>query len=374
MTARNTLLSAVLLACVLCGGALPTAAQEVGQVSDFSLSASTDPQQAGATENGYFVYEMAPGSTRAGTMLVKNKSDKPLDEQLAIVPAFTAQNGGSAFGAAGDAPTGPAEWVKLDQAEVSLQPGASSPVRFQVQVPAGIQPGQYLAGVAAYKPETHVPQQVSTGQDQARAVLDVQMRYVVAVQVNVPGAWNADMSISEVGVVEQPSGAFLGVRLKNSGNVFLRPSGSVKMWDENGNTVVEQAVNMGTFVPGTEVRYPVSLPSPPGPGNYNVRVELSYGDGQVATYERKLRVEAPQDAQGTSPAPAASNQRQMGAPVTGNNSNTNTNAVPVQPESTTQETKTEQPWTQYGLLILMTVMIMLLAANLMVGQRRRKQS
>ncbi len=185
------------------------------------------------------------------------------------------------------------------------------------------------------------------------------------------------MSISEVGIVEQPSGAFLGVLLKNSGKVFLRPSGSVKMWDEHGNTVVEQAINMGTFVPGTEVRYPVSLPSPPGPGNYSVRVELSYGDGQIARYARKLQIEAPQAAQGTSAAPAASNQRQVQAPATGNNGNngnSNANTVPAQSEGTSQEAKTEQSWMQYGILILMTVMIMLLAANLIVGQRRRKQS
>ncbi|HET6261350.1 MAG TPA: DUF916 domain-containing protein [Chloroflexia bacterium] len=368
MRVRNIIAVAALLACLHTVRALPASAQEGAEVSDFSLTAVSDAQQPSVTEKGYFIYQLAPGSTSAGTLLVVNSGDKPLEVQLAVVPAMTAQNGGSTFGSPGSGGGGPAAWVKLDRASVSLEAGASSTVGFVVRVPGAVQPGQYLAGVAAYKPKTEVTKQISNGQNQASAILDVQMRYVVAVQVDVPGAWQAAMSIPEVSVMEQPSGAFLGVHLKNSGDTLLRPTGTVKVADESGNTIVERAINMGTFVTGTEVRYPVPWPAVPKPGSYSVRVVLNYGDGKTTTYDQVMTVEAPENA--VPARPATDSQSAQDPQANGSANNLATNAAPAQAVGVVLVAI--EPWMLYGFGFVLLAIVVLLALNLAAGRRRQK--
>lgn len=370
MRVRNIIAVVILLACLHTVLALPASAQEGAEVSDFSLTAVSDAQQPFVTEKGYFIYQLAPGSTSTGTLLVVNSGDKPLEVQLAVVPAMTAQNGGSTFGAPGSGSGGPAAWVKLDRASVSLEPGASSTVGFVVRVPGAVQPGQYLAGVAAYKPKTEVTKQISNGQNQAGAILDVQMRYVVAVQVDVPGVWQPAMSIPEVSVMEQPSGAFLGVHLKNSGDTLLRPTGTVKVADESGNTVVERAINMGTFVTGTEVRYPVPWPAVPKPGSYSVRVVLNYGDGKTTTYDQVMRVEAPQNAVPARPATDSQSAPDLEANSSANNAATN--EAPAQAAGASVVLVAIEPWMLYGFGFVLLAIVVLLALNLSLGRRRQK--
>jgi hypothetical protein len=298
---------------------------------------------------------------------VKNSGDKPLEVQLAVVPAMTAQNGGSTFGAPGSGSQGPAGWVTLDRPSVSLEAGASSSVRFAVRVPGATRPGQYLAGIAAYKPSAQVTRQVSNGQNQASAILDVQMRYVVAVQVDVPGAWQAAMSIPEVSLMEQPSGPVLGLRIKNSGDTLLRPTGTVKVVDESGNTVVERAVNMGTFVAGTEVRYPVPWPSIPRPGGYNVRVVLNYGEGKTATYDHAMQIEARQDA---APALPKTNGQDVPAPEAPDVATTNA----AQARGAGVVLMAIEPWMLYGFGFALLAILVLLALNLAAGRKRQSGS
>ncbi len=367
MRVRSIIGIAATLAWVVSGLVIPASAEEAPQVSDFSVTAVSDTQRPAATEKGYFIYEVVPGGTSAGSLLVKNKSDKPLDVQLAVVPANTAKNGGSAFGTPDSGSKGPASWVKLDRAAVSLEPGGSGTVGFSVRVPATVRPGQYLAGIAAYKPKAEVSKQVSNGNDQATAILDVQMRYVVAVQVDVPGAWRADLSIPEVGLVEQPSGVFLGVHIKNTGDTLLRPSGKVRVQDHAGKTVLEQPIKMGTFVTGTEVQYPVPWPSVAQPGSYNVRVELGYGDGKTATYDGEMTVEAPKET--SAPQSQAKPQR-VEAPAA--QDNMGANMLPPQAAGPEVMLVAIEPWMVYGLGFFLLVIAALQVLNLVASRRHSK--
>jgi hypothetical protein len=82
------------------------------------------------------------------------------------------------------------------------------------------------------------------------------------------------------------------------------------------------------------------------------------------TYDQQPLVVAPQD---TAPAPPAANQQDVQAPQAAGN------ALPSQAEGTNQTAKTSQSWLEYGLLVLLLAMVLLLAANLMVGHRPPKQ-
>ncbi len=98
-------------------------------------------------------------------------------------------------------------------------------------------------------------------------------------------------------------------------------------------------------------------------------------DGKTTTYDRQLLAVPPQD---TAPAPPAANRQDVQAPPAAGNTRANTNAkgnaLPsLGAEGTNQTAEASQSWLEYGLLVLLLAMVLLLAANLMVGHRPPRQ-
>ena len=106
----------------------------------------------------------------------------------------------------------------------------------------------------------------------------------------MPGEWAPEMSIAGASAVEQPSGTKLGIALRNTGDTFVKPTGAVTLTDAAGVEILNQPIEMGTFLTGSEITYPVAWPGVPVGGEYGVEVELNYAGDQVARYRGTLTV------------------------------------------------------------------------------------
>lgn len=243
----------------------------------------------GTTEQGYFVYQLTPGAEASGRVRVINPGDEPVTIAFAAVDAKTAQRGGSAFADAEVTREAAGAWVDLEAAQVSVEPGDEVSVGFTVRPPEGIGPGQYLAGLAAFV-SAEDEKVADAGESEVGAAVAIRTRYVIGVQVDVPGEWTPSMTITGASVLERPSGAKLGIALHNNGDAFLKPQGSVTLTDAAGSEILNQPIEMGTFLTGTEVIYPVAWPGVPVGGEYGVEVELNYADDEVARYGGVLAI------------------------------------------------------------------------------------
>jgi hypothetical protein len=250
-------------------------------------------------------------------VLVRNTGTAPVTVQLATVDATTSQTGGSAFADMSAAPTAVATWLELNQTSVTLEPQTQQQVDFAVRAPARARPGQYLAGIAAILKETApeaAPSQVS-GRFSSSIV--TQTRYVIGVEVDVPGAVHPNLTIANVKLLMNPSGNTIGVEMRNDGDTFLKPSGLLVLSDANGNQLLSQAIDMGTFVTGTAVTYPIRWPGTLAAGRYPVSVSLTYADDKQASYSGAIDVSSGTVASvaelQAAPQPAAADQT-AGAP------------------------------------------------------------
>ncbi len=162
-------------------------------------------------------------------------------------------------------------------------------------------PGQYLLSIAAYLPEAPPPDSKPGAANQLGSVIVAQLRYVIGVEVDVPGAANPHLSIADVKLLAYPSGTYIGIDLRNQGSVFLKPSGTLTLNDPSGKPLLTKPIVMGTFVTGTEVTYPVEWPGAVTPGSYPVAVELGYGDGKQATYHGTIEISGETAANATQP-------------------------------------------------------------------------
>jgi hypothetical protein len=250
------------------------------------------------TANGYFIYKMESSASVTGSVMLKNPGSRPLTIQIAAVDAMTAQAGGSAFAASDATPEGVATWVKFAESSVTLPAGMQKPVGFTVSVPKSAKPGQYLTGISAYLVNVPPTAGADQGGNHLGASVTMQTRYVIGVQVDIEGAWRPSLEVDSAALVRQPSGPFIGVHMKNDGNIFLKPSGMIVMTDTAGMRVLDQPIKMGTFIPDTEVVYPVRWSGELASGTYQVQVSLDYDKDRKEIYEGQLEVKpanAPQD-------------------------------------------------------------------------------
>ena len=309
----------LMLAIVWLGAPISASAQSE---TPFPLSFLPVPDGSRAEPNkSYFVYELRADSTVSGNVLLRNNGQAPMTVHLTAVDARTSQQGGSSFANIDETPMAVATWLKLGEQQVTLEPGQERDIAFTVHVPASINPGQYLAGISAYLPANDGDDTSSS--KNVGAHIKLQHRYVIAVQINVPGLWTSSMLIKSIDLVSQPSGTRVIARLKNDGATFLKPKGSVKIISHDGRLLIDQPIEMGTFVTGTDASYPVIWPETPIPGKYQVSISLDYADGKTATYDEELEIAAkaavPQSQQPASksqqPAPGSTGAASQPDPV-----------------------------------------------------------
>ncbi len=353
---RSTMILVVSLVALL-GFSSGTYAQDIGSgtpaatpapaVNAFEIGPEPGADPA-TTAQGFFVYELPAGDDATGSVRVVNPGLAPVTVELAGVDAETAQTGGSAFADAAASPVAAAMWLHLDETQVTLEPGDEKSVAFNVQPPAGTAPGQYLAGITAFVPA--VKEAATSDAGQAGASITMQTRYVIGVQVDVPGEWTPAMTITGANAMEQPSGTRLGITMENTGDTFIKPEGKVALSNAEATPILEQPIQLGTFVTGTNITYPVAWPGVPAGGDYAVDVELNYADDKVATYRGTFNVSdnAPvaQPAPGEEPQPAAQ-------PAT----------APAPASSFLQ------PWMIYTIIGLLVLLVVLLVVVLLRGRR-----
>ncbi|MBA2364026.1 MAG: DUF916 domain-containing protein, partial [Chloroflexia bacterium] len=303
-------------------------------------------------------------ATATGSVLLRNTGKKPVVIELGVLDARTSQTGGSAFAETGSKPAAVGMWITLAQPKVTLQPGAKKQVGFSIQVPESVEPGQHLAGITAYVVKNPAKDGKQTG-----ASIVVQTRYVIAVQVDVPGTWTPSMKIPAVSLLEQPSGTVIGVSIRNDGDTFVKPSGSMTLSDSTGKRVLDHPIKMDTFVTNTEVTYPVALHDGLKPGKYDVSARLTYAKGKMAEYTGTIEIKAPEQPATAVAAPTRAVGEAQQTPPTGQPSAV---VQPAQPPSAT--TSPIQPWMIYGLGGLLGAIALLLALNLLRGRGQKRSA
>ena len=244
------------------------------QIAPVASAASNGPvfglRAAGNPRLGYFVYDLTPGATRTGGILVSNTGNRSGTVKLYAADATTGRTTGTVYLTdTGAARTG--AWVQLARDSVTLAPGAHARVAFTVTVPADAKPGQFVAGIVA---ETRPATQAPTVKHKANVRIHIRNLTIVAVQVNLPGQTIVGFTIGGVKPGGQRGFQQVFVHFANTGNHLVKPSGVVTILDSTGKTIETLPFKMDTFLPHTAIDYPMLLTKALPPGDYHAKVRL----------------------------------------------------------------------------------------------------
>ena len=246
---------------------------------------------ANMATRSYFILSGKPDTTVQNGIRIKNTGAATGTVTLYAVDATTGQNSGLVYNAQDIPSHDVGSWLHLAQKQLTLAPGQSQDVPFQVSIPNSARPGQHIGGIVA-KSVVQASTQKSTFH------VDVQSLSIVAVQLNVAGPQADRLEMTGV----QASGANgyqnLLIHLSNTGTSLLKPHGTLHVLDAQGNMLQNLTVKLDTFLPDTTISYPVYMQSHPlEAGTYTIDLQLAYGHQHILHAKQTLTVTQKQISQ-----------------------------------------------------------------------------
>ena len=175
------------------------------------------------------------------------------------------------------------DWITAFPQAFTIAAGESQPVSFRVVVPDGGVSGMYWAMI--FVQGSPRPQQ-----RQGATVLAIE-RFGIKVYETIPGS---EVLAGEVKSVRKVGNDPLTFRITfvNTGNIQLRPTGTINVISQNGETVRTLAIDEFPLLPGKECILSVAdnSASPLPTGIYRALVTVDYGGDNLAGGTRDFRL------------------------------------------------------------------------------------
>jgi hypothetical protein len=147
-------------------------------------------------------------------------------------------------------------------------------VSFTVRVPKGVRSGDHLGGIVA---DPGVQRGRAVRRNRSSFRVNVRTLTVIAVEARLPGTRVPQMTLQGVtaGGLRSYQQLFLGMR--NGGNILYKGSGSVVVSNMDGKRLKASRFALDTFVPQTQIRFPVLVSGKALPaGTYRATVTVYY--------------------------------------------------------------------------------------------------
>lgn len=165
-------------------------------------------------------------------------------------------------------------WITIDEPDFILQPKTNRTVDYTIKAPKGAEPGGHYATIF-FQPL--VPEQALSPQN-----LYIVGRIGALVFLTVPGDIRQEAKIKELTVpsFSQFGPAIINLKISNTGNIQIRPTGKVEVLDFRGQVVFSKALNEGLVIPGTTKTYEFEFGNKGTVGQFRARASIVFGEDQ----------------------------------------------------------------------------------------------
>lgn len=171
------------------------------------------------SERPNFDYAVEPGDELEDRVAVVNNGVTPIKLVLYAADAFTTDNGQLDLRTRDRQPTSVGAWLRVEQDQISLQPGESAEVPFTVSVPNDAAQGDHLGGIVT------APASVSSSTvPEVRVAIRVNLRVGESFQPNLAVD---DLEVDYTGDPLGAGRAIVTYTIRNTGDTMLAAEQSV---------------------------------------------------------------------------------------------------------------------------------------------------
>lgn len=249
--------------------------------SCFALSASAQIAVVGSLSHDD---EASPGSRYSGTIEIHNSGTDSRQAKIFQTDYSFSYDGSNNFGAPGSEKRSNADWISFSPAFVTVPPGETVPVAYEVVVPADSSElaGTYWSILMIEDVPTDSPESTVEAEENAEIRVGVREVFRYAVQLATHIRTNEDYQIEFVGVglEDSLSPQTLRVAVQNSGNVFMNPAVWIEVFDASGEKKAKIESKSARLYPSTSVSHLFDL-SGFEHGEYEVLVVVDAGEENI---------------------------------------------------------------------------------------------
>jgi hypothetical protein len=242
----------------------------------------------------FFDPTIEAGEREELTVLIGNSGNVPFEARTYAIDAGTAPNGGFRAADYGTPPSGVTTWLDYPEETFTIEVGRGVERTFTISVPEDTEPGQYLTAIAVETAEARPVE--------GTEMLTQVIRQVLPVFITVPGDVEPAFEIGNITLTNEASGSALTLEIINSGNVRVRPEGTVTVADASGATIVTAPVAMDSVYARDQTTLSIGFPAVQ-PGEYRVSAELQDPETGVTASVSDVAVTAQEPATPIPPDP-----------------------------------------------------------------------
>jgi hypothetical protein len=218
---------------------------------------------------GVFDVIAGPGDTATVPLQVRAGGDAPIEAEIRIANVTSAVNGGVQVVGADATRAEPATWLEVATGTVTVAPDSVVERPVTVRIPAGVEPGLYVAAVVA-----RAAAPVAIPDSESSQVVGA----TALVAILVEGDAGASFELDAPTLVRQGRGNVIQVGIVNTGNLPVLPAGTLTLTSASGDQVAGIPVRMGAVFAGTSTVLAVPLSPLPPAGTYSLTLNLKDAD------------------------------------------------------------------------------------------------
>ncbi|HEX2221832.1 MAG TPA: hypothetical protein VHK06_04845 [Candidatus Limnocylindria bacterium] len=215
----------------------------------------------------YFELTLEPGETRGLEVEAANFGDADVLARTYAADVYTIVNGGFGADLFGEEPTGTTTWLSYPTEEMTLGRRDAQIISFEVRVPDGTPPGEYVAAL--------VIENVEPIRGSGSVAVDQVNRSAIAVAIDVPGPRRPALRMGAVGHHVAGERSVVTFEIENPGNVHLKPAGSFRLLDPGRSELSSAELAMDSVYAGTSTVLEAPLADLLPAGDYCAELRLS---------------------------------------------------------------------------------------------------
>lgn len=278
MDGFNTILASRGKAVVRAGFLLAVTMIGLAWMTSVGVYAQAPPKTGLAVSPPTFELSANPGDTLKNSIRVDNIVDVPLDVTV-DARNFTAlgEDGGIDLSSK-DSEYSLARWISTTPSKITIPAHESQTFEYTITVPKNATPGGRFGSIIFQTASSALGGGTGVAVSQeVGALVFVKIAGTVVEQASI-ASFNPTSAFNDRGPVN------FDIRVKNDGNVFFKPTGTITISNFFGQTVATVPVNEQNVLPGAIRKMDASWDSGWLFGRYNATLSLVYGkDHQVIT-------------------------------------------------------------------------------------------
>lgn len=234
----------------------------------------------------WFRFYSTPGNIIRDSIILKNIGDKSETVKLYATDATSNQSGSFSLKSDSEKQEGIGLWTILSSQTETLNPGESKEIKFQINIPKDLAPGQYFGGIINEKNDQSDCDEVNEISGYCSGNIQIKTRTGNRIYLTIPGELRQDIKLTNFSWNQAKNNTIhFHFNFINNGNTAFEPRAIIDIYDQWGKKVATINKNLGKSLPNSTISPIVDWDSQSNFGNFTAKAEVIYQEDNQGRFD-----------------------------------------------------------------------------------------